>query len=618
MDYQQKYLKYKNKYLELKQKQEGGFMLSDEKPGFYLDRIIKHLEKYARYYTNYQVLPKSIHDIERVVGLCIDEFIKDGKDEYCSIYDYLIHSYFNSTQYTQTFIRRDGTVIAEIPGFPTHINFTSLIYTSFLLEFELFTLLHQIIHINTISKPNENYLETNFNWCASLNQCTRTRIYKDNVIADLPTISRNFASELDNYFNYFMDRLINNLHNLSNKQALMQQIYEALVPIEHKDHIDRSSNMFDFIFKDWMDRLIKLGFTDDGIISQLEYTMNEIQQSGTAYIAEGTGFFSFIYLYFPGFPKANFGSCITYSLFELYIMSRLHIPAEDMFLVLEIQPDPLTRQEQIHGTWTHTQNVLRPLLRQPHAISHWSTEFKIRTKYIKFRNLYNVKFYNTPSAKFNFKTQRKLIMYALLYPILDSYIFYINKNLHMFPPIYMITQKLTEFINRRKKILEDKISFYTTLIDIGTIFDEAYNNWENINPTSDIQKLIKYGRLILPNNVSITDINIINPEGKSLLYLAAMSGNIKLVEEIIKSGCNVNILNSDGSTPLHGAALGFKIDSENKKYTNEMNRIEIIKLLINNGANKNLVNNDGFRAYNIITFTIAPDFLKIEATNLLQ
>ena len=66
---------------------------------------------------------------------------------------------------------------------------------------------------------------------------------------------------------------------------------------------------------------------------------------------------------------------------------------------------------------------------------------------------------------------------------------------------------------------------------------------------------------------------------RSLLYLAARNGFYNLCEILIKKGININDVQKDGSTPLHGAAF--------------YGQVEIVKLLIDYGADINKRNNFG-------------------------
>jgi ankyrin repeat protein len=69
---------------------------------------------------------------------------------------------------------------------------------------------------------------------------------------------------------------------------------------------------------------------------------------------------------------------------------------------------------------------------------------------------------------------------------------------------------------------------------------------------------------------------------RSLLYLAARNGYFNLTEYLIKKGININEVQRDGSTALHGAAY----------YGQEL----VIQLLIENGIDTKVVNNFGHTA----------------------
>ncbi len=57
------------------------------------------------------------------------------------------------------------------------------------------------------------------------------------------------------------------------------------------------------------------------------------------------------------------------------------------------------------------------------------------------------------------------------------------------------------------------------------------------------------------------------------LHDAALRGNVKKVEELIRSGVNVNSRNGEGATPLHWAAY--------------KGQLEVAKILLMNGAKIN-------------------------------
>ena len=109
---------------------------------------------------------------------------------------------------------------------------------------------------------------------------------------------------------------------------------------------------FDHIYVHWKDRLIS--FIDNNI-SRAEInkiigdTLTQFENNKSKYIAEGTGFFSFIFLKYvdammsnkPSLykDKVHNGSCITYSAIEAYILSRLHINGNHINLLLSSTKD---------------------------------------------------------------------------------------------------------------------------------------------------------------------------------------------------------------------------------------------------------------------------------------
>lgn len=72
-------------------------------------------------------------------------------------------------------------------------------------------------------------------------------------------------------------------------------------------------------------------------------------------------------------------------------------------------------------------------------------------------------------------------------------------------------------------------------------------------------------------------INQQSEKGETLLYVASKLGKMKIVHWLLNNGANINSVDSNGSTPIHGAALG--------KHS------EVMKLLILRGADLSIRNN---------------------------
>lgn len=70
---------------------------------------------------------------------------------------------------------------------------------------------------------------------------------------------------------------------------------------------------------------------------------------------------------------------------------------------------------------------------------------------------------------------------------------------------------------------------------------------------------------------------ILDSEGNSLVILATITGNQKVIELLLNKGFDADVQNEDGNTALH-----YAIDAK---------MLKIVELLINFGANEHLVNN---------------------------
>ena len=133
-----------------------------------------------------------------------------------------------------------------------------------------------------------------------------------------------------------MTKFIEELTGMINTNSL--EILKCIVPVDDWRY---EKGKFNFIFVDWKERILKItklnqDLTRKLINIRLNETMKKIQnQQLMHYIAEATGFFSYMYLVDPNDTTLLYGSCITYSMFELYIMSRLHIPGDKLNLLIE-------------------------------------------------------------------------------------------------------------------------------------------------------------------------------------------------------------------------------------------------------------------------------------------
>lgn len=96
-----------------------------------------------------------------------------------------------------------------------------------------------------------------------------------------------------------------------------------------------------------------------------------------------------------------------------------------------------------------------------------------------------------------------------------------------------------------------------------------------------------YSPLHVSGNLEVTqllidkgaDIDMLDSEGETALYLACWGGNIDKASLLIKNGANVNHIDPEGKTPLYAAGL-----KENKP---------LVKLLVDSGANVDLAIKEG-------------------------
>ena len=507
MDYKIKYLKYKKKYLNLL---KGGYILDDESKDYYFKKIISdHQDKFLTPYNNLFI--ESYPNPNNKLDL-----FSMKSPEYIKVYINLIQKYLDSNTYTQKFINQEGDIISEIEDvYPSHINFAALIFLSYLLELELFIITNYNHGYNYYN--NENKSEIIYNskckstFCASSSRtCSLYRIYKNKLKNNINNLLDDFTKNLDNLFIECMWSIITKINkffnpNLKDRQAkvrdsgILFELYKLFVPIKHISYVKGSLN-FKYIYVNW--KLKVIDFIKSNFINypNIKKSINAIikaaiikfQHKDTQYIAEGTGFFSFIFLSFPELQKLsvgkniNFGSCITYTLLEMYIMSRLHINPNNINLILE------SADNKPHNIWTYVQNSLNLK-----SVTHWVSEYKFSTGNIMFRSVFkpHVKKYN-----FGNLDDKKNIFRALIYPNLDSYSDFVNrfcKYEHKF--------HILEFIKQRYELFE-------------SLLIKPIDNWYN----EDYLTKFKYG--LDNNNLNIVKKNL----SKNLEILLKIKHQMKM------------------------------------------------------------------------------------------
>ena len=152
-------------------------------------------------------------------------------------------------------------------------------FLSFIIEFELFAMVHHQIPYNTVSNQTANAIPSIF---ARSGLTTPIRIYRD-IIRDSPeNILNVFTSRLDHIFERFMNIFVD---GYSTKFRLSKaDVYAKIVPIDHEDHI---FGTFDYIYVGWKEKLCGADVNKLLELNKLlEETMTKIVASNTKYIAE--------------------------------------------------------------------------------------------------------------------------------------------------------------------------------------------------------------------------------------------------------------------------------------------------------------------------------------------
>lgn len=399
--------------------QKGGYLLSDKSEGFLYDTLKNHLETYEDFFL--KAIRQGNGDLDKVIR----EF---EKTDYTLIYLHIImNNYMQRDMYVQNL---DNSYMDNI--IPYHINIAALIFISFLTEFELFTLVYTTIQYNT-EKQQNNYLKSIF--YMHLDKTTPSRIFKEKLkTMNLIDILNDFTDTLDEQFKTFMISLIEKLSYNLNTTRLF--IYKLIVSdINNESYKD---NNYTNIFANWKDKIKELYASeqhnkiDIEINNAIKDAMQKIQTQNLIFNAEGTGFFGYIFMQYKD-GRHNYGSCITYSLFEIYIMTRLFINGKNINLRIE------KTQQQVHPYWTNTRNGLDSI-----NVTHWATNYKLTSATFNLRSV------SEPLKLYNLCTDLKYIFKAFIYPIYDSYNIYTNSLQN-----HTASTKISRFIKNRISLFDD-------------------------------------------------------------------------------------------------------------------------------------------------------------------
>lgn len=460
-------------------KQKGGFFLSNtSKPRNFYNILTEYIRKLnvgenehnkslVKGQVNNFIEMANYRNITRPGGLTSENknifnllINKLNDKSYTKVYNFFIKKIFDKKKYIQKHrLIKDGKRVKNKPIYPYTTNFMAMICISFILELELYTLTHLVITPNFFDnnrRDNDkvsfgNLLLSNF-YALKQNDpnykyTNQYRIYRNflssyNLQGHPPNIDQiigEFTKRIDLVFTKFMNLFIKNLSVQFNSS--FNDIKKMIININSfnntKDNENRENiNEYNHIYVDWKEYLIenfdnKISKKDINII--FKNTLNEFENEKTKYIAEGTGFFSFVFMKFvdPEYKKfpniyqeqVHSGSCITYSLLESYIMTKLHFNGSHINLLLVLNKKYNNVQmwkycrEGLSGSDISDKNL---------NFSHWATRLRFKTSdNMDFRM--DKPFY-TVAKEINFVKSREQFIKMCLFPILDSYRSYLKIN----------------------------------------------------------------------------------------------------------------------------------------------------------------------------------------------
>jgi hypothetical protein len=546
--------------------QMGGFFLSDNREKNLYRRILNYNLKNQLQFNGMNLF-SIVNDrrLNRPGGIIkegenlFNETIKRiNDDKYLKLYKFFFNEVFDKQRSTQKFSKKKGgrTILESSRIYPYVKNFMAIICISFLLELELYSLTHYVLTPNFFNKDFEDkimvgnkvpsifkpYSKNVINSIGSDTETNPFRVYRKFLsgydsqqkrVTDLPSMTdivEEFTKRMDIIFNKFMNLLIQNLAYSCNRAE--EEIKNIIVVGEHYNHGHKRNpegkdaylfedgkkenvrvDDFDHIYVHWKDRLIK--FIDNNL-SRSEInkiigdTLNQFENNKAKYIAEGTGFFSFIFLKYvdpmmskdPSLykDKVHNGSCITYSAIEAYILSRLHVNGNHINLLLRSR-----KETKPNDYWIYCQKALSKAGNTGKVLnfSHWASlinfksggDIRLRASNNTYEDLLTV----------NFVKNRALFTKLLLYPIFDSYKAYLRQlkgvitiELESSNGTVQRDIKVDEYVNKIFNFIQARFNMVETILNKKDKSDLSFSMLTKRNIKKQPRKKTK---LFRPRNV---------------------------------------------------------------------------------------------------------------------
>jgi hypothetical protein len=378
----EKYLKYKKKYLALK----GGFALSQECYGepynidaetdsemneelndkYFYPRLKKFFEQEKEFYKkNLDIINNYSLDKSNIPNNTDEIIDKFQSEEYIKILEDLFDDY-----------NKDELSVY-------HVQYTSVIFLSFILELELFMIYYSIVPYNTIQK-DDNF-DNSIYWTDGMSK----PIYNNLLNTDIIILFKNYVCLLEQKYKEFVEDIV---------KSIILKIYNQISENEIKNIIYKDEN-YDYrhIKHDWIKRLKEELDKKNIIIDIPSIIITQIEYFSDKYNTNQLGLFDYIY------QRIFYVSCITSSMLEFYLLSRLHINYKDLYLRLETKE---LKKHNIHKTTQESMQIF---------CSHWSCSCMNQ----KIRSSYN------NNTEFSIENKVEIIL-SFFFVLYDRYIHYIK------------------------------------------------------------------------------------------------------------------------------------------------------------------------------------------------
>ena len=302
-NYYKKYIKYKTKYINLK----GGFALSQEcnkEPYNIQAEIGEELDETFLYPEMKKYLTEK-QDKFNIFLTAINKYSKENDTPSHSIED--IIEFFNNPDHMNLLKKLLINYISnDLENY--HIQFSALIFISFILELELFMIFYTIFSYNTQDKQDNNNFAIKWGTYGIIKI-----IYHELLKSNILEILNIFTCELETKYKIFIETFINEMYKQikdvqdskatdEKKQEYMNIFYESFFK-------DAKLKDYRHIHKDWMARFISnlkknINFSEETIQKNIkESIINSLQKfnyddnNKKLYNTSQIGLFDYIFQY---------------------------------------------------------------------------------------------------------------------------------------------------------------------------------------------------------------------------------------------------------------------------------------------------------------------------------